>query len=156
MGMSLVDALAALGRVDPVASGVAHLGNAEGWLERQVPRWQRQLDSYADFDGWPGPEALGDVAGLGRWLQARVPRDWRPGVLHGDFHLGNILFSRAAPEVAAVLDWELATIGDPLLDLGHLLATWPGPGGPGKTPPAAPPPGLPDPTSHPSRYPAAT
>ncbi|MQY31849.1 phosphotransferase family protein [Nocardia aurantia] len=156
MGMSLVDVLAALGRVDPVAAGVAHLGNADGWLERQVSRWQRQLDSYAEFERWPGPETLGDVAGLGRWLQARVPRSWRPGVIHGDFHLGNILFSRTAPEVAAILDWELATIGDPLLDLGHLLATWPGPGGPGRTPPAAPMPGLPDRAAIIERYAAGS
>ena len=144
MGLSLVDALAALGRVDPDAAGVSHLGRAEGWLERQVARWQRQLDSYADLEGWPGPAALGDVEGLGQWLQQRVPLHWQPGIIHGDFHLGNLLFKRTAPEVAAVLDWELATIGDPLLDLGHLLATWPGPGGPGRTPPAAPLPGLPD------------
>jgi aminoglycoside phosphotransferase (APT) family kinase protein len=156
MGLSFVDALAALGRVDPVAAGIAHLGNPGGWLERQVPRWQRQLDSYADFEGWPGADSLGDVAGLGRWLQERVPRDWRPGVIHGDFHLGNVLFSRTAPEVAAVLDWELATIGDPLLDLGHLLATWPGPGGPGRTPPADPMPGLPDRAAIIERYTAGS
>ncbi|EFC85780.1 phosphotransferase family protein [Parafrankia sp. EUN1f] len=156
MGLSFVDALAALGRVDPVAAGIAHLGRAEGWLERQVARWRRQLDSYGEFDAWPGPDQLGDVTALGRWLEERVPRRWRPGVIHGDFHLGNVLFSRSAPEVAAVLDWELATIGDPLLDLGHLLATWPGPGGPGRIPPAAPLPGLPGPAAILERYATGT
>jgi aminoglycoside phosphotransferase (APT) family kinase protein len=52
---------------------------------------------------------------------------WTPGLIHGDFHFANVLISRNEGRVAAVVDWELSTIGDPLLDLGHLLATWPDP-----------------------------
>jgi aminoglycoside phosphotransferase (APT) family kinase protein len=84
------------------------------------------------------------VAVLGEWLAGHLPAGWKPGLIHGDFHLGNIMFSTDEPCVAAVVDWELATIGDPLLDLGHLLATWPDPADPRRTPLPTPMPGLPD------------
>jgi aminoglycoside phosphotransferase (APT) family kinase protein len=143
MGLSMVDALAALGRVDPEAAGVAHLGRPDGWLGRQVGRWQSQLASYAELDGWPGPRLPG-VDALAEWLAGHLPAHWEPGLIHGDFHLGNVMFSRDEARVAAVVDWELATIGDPLLDLGHLLATWPDPADPRRTPLPTPVPGLPD------------
>jgi aminoglycoside phosphotransferase (APT) family kinase protein len=143
MGLSVVDALAALGRVDPDAAGVAHLGRPQGWIDRQVARWQHQLGSYSEFGGWPGPQ-LGGVDALGDWLTRHVPARWTPGLIHGDFHLGNVMFATAEPRVAAVVDWELATIGDPLLDLGHLLATWPDPADPRRTALPTPMPGLPD------------
>ena len=125
LGLSMIDALAALGRVDPETAGVSSLGRADGWLERQVAKWRKQLDSYGELDGWPGSAALPDIDKLGAWLQSNVPGDWQPGLIHGDFHFGNVMFRLDTPEVAAIIDWELATIGDPLLDLGHLLATWP-------------------------------
>jgi aminoglycoside phosphotransferase (APT) family kinase protein len=62
---------------------------------------------------------------VAQWLDAHRPADWRPGLLHGDVHFANVLIRRDAPELAAFVDWELATVGDPLLDLGHMLATWP-------------------------------
>lgn len=127
LGLSMTDALAALGRIDPEVAGVSHLGKADGWLDRQVTRWQSQLDSYAEFDGWPGPDNLGDVNRLGSWLDEHRPTAWTPGLIHGDFHFGNVMFNLDGPQVASVVDWELSTIGDPLLDLGHLLATWPDP-----------------------------
>lgn len=126
MAFSLVDALAALGRVDARAVGLHDFGKPDGFLERQVGRWQAQLDGYAKFDGWHGPTSLPDVGGVADWLDANRPTSFVPGIQHGDFHLGNIMFSNQAPEVAAIVDWELATLGDPLLDLGWLLATWPG------------------------------
>lgn len=126
MGLGLVDALAALGEVDPEAAGIAHLGRAEQWLERQVPRWRRQLDSYADLDGW-SPAELPDLGPLESWLQEHRPRGWRPGLIHGDFHFANVMVAPDGHEIVAVVDWELGTVGDPLLDLGHLLATWPDP-----------------------------
>jgi len=58
-------------------------------------------------------------------LEANRPATWTPGLIHGDFHFANVLVGRGTGRVAAVVDWELATVGDPLLDLGHLLATWP-------------------------------
>lgn len=129
LGLAMADGAAAIGAVDYVALGLADLGRADGYLERQVGRWQAQLDSYRDLAGYPGPEipAVGSVAG---WLDANRPKTWRPGLIHGDYHLANVLCSVDRPVLAAIVDWELTTIGDSLLDLGWLLATWPDPEGP--------------------------
>ncbi len=124
MGLSMADAIAALGRLDPTERGIADLGKWEGWGERQVPRWRKQLDSYRELDGYPGPDIPG-VDEVAAWLEANRPDDLRPGIIHGDFHFANVLIHPTEPRVAAIVDWELATIGDPLLDLGHLLACWP-------------------------------
>ena len=126
MGLSIVDGAAALAQVDPAALGAEQLARADGWIDRQVGRWQRQLDSYRDLDGWPGPQ-LDGLDEIGRWLDDHRPAQWRKGIIHGDYHFGNVMFRRDRPEVAAIVDWELGTVGDPLLDLGHLLATWPDP-----------------------------
>lgn len=128
MGLALVDAIAALGAIDHLAVGLADFGRPEGYLERQVGRWRSQLEGYAKLPGYPGPEIEG-VERVGDWLEQNRPTAWRPGILHGDYHLANVLFSREGPALAAVVDWELSTIGDPLLDLGWLLATWPEEGG---------------------------
>jgi aminoglycoside phosphotransferase (APT) family kinase protein len=129
IGLHMADAIAALGAVDHVAVGLADLGKPGNFLERQVPRWMGELDSYAELEGYPGPEIphLDEVAS---WLDANRPAEWRPGILHGDFHLSNVMIANDRPEVAAVVDWEMCTIGDPLLDLGNMLGTWPiGPDG---------------------------
>jgi aminoglycoside phosphotransferase (APT) family kinase protein len=131
MGLALADAIAALAEIDHAAVGLADFGRPEGFLERQVARWQGQLEGYRALPGYPGPEVphLDEVAG---WLERNCPAAFRPGILHGDYHLANVLFDPDGPELAAIVDWELATIGDPLLDLGQLLATWPsGDAGPG-------------------------
>jgi aminoglycoside phosphotransferase (APT) family kinase protein len=130
MGLALVDGIAALGRVDHRAVGLADFGRPDGWLERQVGRWRSQLASYEELAGYPGPDIPG-VDRVAAWLDAHRPRRWTPGILHGDYHLANVLVSPTGPELAAIVDWELSTIGDPLLDLGWLLATWPGEGVPG-------------------------
>ncbi len=124
LGLSMIDAVAAVGRVDLAERGLTDFGRADGWLERQVGRWRRQLDSYAGLDGYPGC-SLPHVDEVGTWLDEHRPSRCYPGLMHGDFHVANVLIRRDTPEVAAIVDWELATIGDPLLDLGHLLATWP-------------------------------
>ena len=136
MGLSMADAIAALGRLDPAAQGLGDLGKWDGWGERQVPRWRKQLDSYSELDGYPGPDIPG-VDEVGRWLDANRPSDLRAGIIHGDFHFANVLIHPTEPRVAAIVDWELATIGDPLLDLGHLLACWPSRDGEAITPVAA-------------------
>ena len=125
MGLAMVDAIVELGRVDVVARGIADLGRTEGFLERQVGRWRSQLESYREYEGWPGPAGLPDVDEIGAWLDAHRPSTFTPGLIHGDFHLANVMFRHDSGELAALVDWELSTIGDPLLDLGWLLATWP-------------------------------
>jgi aminoglycoside phosphotransferase (APT) family kinase protein len=130
MGLSMVEGIAALGRIDHEAVGLADFGKPEGYLERQVERWRAQLDGYAEFEGYPGPEIPG-LDEVARWLEANRPKTFRPGILHGDYHLANVMFRFDAGDLAAIVDWELATIGDPLLDLGWMLATWPDEAGSG-------------------------
>ena len=123
MGLSMADALAKLGAVDHVAVGLADFGKPEGFLERQVPRWLSELESYQEYENYPGPQIPG-VEQVAAWLDEHRPSDWMPGIMHGDYHAANVMFSRTGPEVVAIVDWEMCTIGDPLLDLGWLLATW--------------------------------
>jgi aminoglycoside phosphotransferase (APT) family kinase protein len=128
MGLSMADAIAALGRVDFRAVGLEGLGKPDGWLERQVERWRSHLAGYDAIEGYRGADIPG-VEDVARWLDERVPAAWSPGIIHGDFHFANVIIHRTEGRLAAIVDWELATIGDPLLDLGHLLATWPTTGG---------------------------
>jgi aminoglycoside phosphotransferase (APT) family kinase protein len=128
MGLSMADALAKLGAVDHVAVGLADFGKPEGFLERQVPRWLSELESYNEYENYPGPQIPG-VDRVAAWLERRRPTTWTPGIMHGDYHAANVMFSRTGPEVVAIVDWEMCTIGDPLLDLGWLLATWRQPDG---------------------------
>jgi aminoglycoside phosphotransferase (APT) family kinase protein len=123
MGLSMADALAKLGAVDHVAVGLTDFGKPEGFLERQVPRWLSELESYQEYENYPGPEIPG-IEQVAAWLDEHRPANWTPGIMHGDYHAANVMFSRTGPEVVAIVDWEMCTIGDPLLDLGWLLATW--------------------------------
>ncbi|WP_051297852.1 phosphotransferase family protein [Brevibacterium album] len=122
MGLSHARAVAALGNVDPFAVGLEGFGKPAGWLARQPGRWTGQLESYRSFESWPGLDHPGTET-IPRWLAERLPETERAGIIHGDCHAGNVLFSREEPAVAALVDWELSTLGDPLLDLGHLLAS---------------------------------
>jgi aminoglycoside phosphotransferase (APT) family kinase protein len=129
MGLAIADGAAALGRVDYLAVGLDGLGKPEGFIERQVERWLGELESYNRFEGYPGPEIPG-VHDVATWLDANRPTSWSPGILHGDYHLANVMYRYDGPQLAAIVDWEMCTIGDPLLDLGWLLATWPDPSEP--------------------------
>jgi len=124
MGLATVDALATLGAVDHVAVGLGDLGRPDGFLERQVGRWLSELDSYRELAGYPGPD-FPELAGVTAWLEQNRPSGFRPGIMHGDYHLANLRFAPDQPRVAAIVDWEMCTIGDPLVDLGWLMATWP-------------------------------
>ena len=132
LGLAMADGAASVGAVDHEAVGLSDLGRAEGYLERQVARWRAQLDSYSALPGYPGPDIPG-VDEVGEWLDANRPASWAPGLIHGDYHLANVLCDPHRPVLAAIVDWELTTIGDPLLDLGWLLATWPDGGEPTTT-----------------------
>lgn len=125
MGLSMVEGIAALGALDYRTLGLEGLGKPDNFLERQAPRWKAQLDSYAEFADWTGPAEIPGVDKVADWLEAHRPSDFQPGVIHGDYHLGNVMFHHDSPELAAIVDWELTTIGDPLIDLGWLIATWP-------------------------------
>ena len=118
VGESLVDALAALHAVDWRAVGLDDFGRPEGFLERQVARWTRQLETYRQ-------RPLPDLEALAGWLAGHRPPGEPATIIHGDYHLDNVMFAPCVPpRVIAILDWETATIGDPLVDLGLATALW--------------------------------
>lgn len=125
MGMAMIDGIVTLSAVDHISIGLADFGKLDGYIERQVPRWAGQLNRYREYDEWPGSSELGPVERLGQWLDSHRPTDWMAGLMHGDYHIGNVLFDCESGALNAILDWELAALGDPLLDLGRLLASWP-------------------------------
>ncbi len=118
IGPAFMDALAKLHRVDWQAHGLTDFGRPEGFLERQVPRWSKQYERVKTRD-------LPRFDQIARWLDENRPPVQPPAILHGDFHLDNTLIV-FEPEVRvnAIIDWEMSTIGDPLLDLGICLAFW--------------------------------
>jgi aminoglycoside phosphotransferase (APT) family kinase protein len=118
----LIDALVEIHGVDWRASGLDGIGNPEGYLERQVGRWLSQLASYGD-------RRLVGVGELAEWLDEHRPPEQPATLVHGDYKLDNVLFSPSAPpQLLAVVDWEMATIGDPLVDLAWAMIFHPGPG----------------------------
>lgn len=125
MGLALVEPIAALGSLDHAALGLSDFGDPSGFDAWQLRKWQRQLRDYRRFEGWEGPALLGDVAGLDRWLDANLPPRFEPGLIHGDYHIANVMYRRDGAEIAAIVDWEMAMVGNPLFDLGWLVATWP-------------------------------
>ncbi len=125
MGLAMIDAIAALSQVNYRAVGLEDFGKLDNWLERQVGRWAAHLESYNDMPGWTGPHSIPGVARVASWLNDHRPKQLQPGIIHGDFHFANVLFRHDSGDLAAVVDWELCTLGDPLLDLGWLVATWP-------------------------------
>jgi aminoglycoside phosphotransferase (APT) family kinase protein len=125
-GLAMADGAASIGAVDHVAAGLSDLGRPDGYLERQVERWRRQLDSYSSIENYAGPD-IPHVDRVAEWLEANRPTTFAPGLIHGDYHLANVMCAFDRPALAAIIDWELTTIGDPLIDLGWLLATWPDP-----------------------------
>jgi aminoglycoside phosphotransferase (APT) family kinase protein len=118
IGESLVETLAELHAVDYAAAGLAELGRPEGYVERQVAGWRKRYQAARTDE----VEAM-DAAGI--WLEENLPRSSGSALIHNDFKYDNLVL---APEewsrVLAVLDWEMATLGDPLMDLGTTLAYW--------------------------------
>ncbi len=114
---ALVDTLADLHEVDPASVGLAEFGRPDGYLERQVRRWGKQLDASRSRE----------VAGIDE-LRSRlgdtVPASQRAGIVHGDFRLDNAIVHPDTGRIEAVLDWEMATLGDPLADLGLTIVYW--------------------------------
>jgi len=124
LGTELISALANLANVDYAAVGLADLGKPDGFLERQVSRWLSQLAGYKKFDGYDGRDIPG-LDSVSDWLQNHIPPMSAPGILHGDYQFANVMFHHGSPaKLAAVVDFEQTTIGDPLLDLGWVLYAW--------------------------------
>jgi len=119
IGMQVVDALAALHAVDPAAVGLGDLGPPAGYVPRQLRRWRGQLD-HARVRPVPDLDWAAD------WLEANQPPEpAHVRIVHGDYRLDNVLFTpEPPPRLLGIVDWELATLGDPLADLGWLLAFW--------------------------------
>jgi aminoglycoside phosphotransferase (APT) family kinase protein len=119
----LVDALVEIHAVDWQRCGLSDFAHSEQYLSRQVARWLAQLDSYAGRD-------LPVARRIGEWLDARRPADQPATLAHGDYKLDNVLFALdSPPRLLAVVDWEMSSIGDPLVDLAWALIFHPGPDG---------------------------
>jgi aminoglycoside phosphotransferase (APT) family kinase protein len=115
---AVVDGLIALAKVDHVAIGLADYGKPGNFLERQVDRWAGQLASYKDRYGYAGRHLPG-YAETERWLRDYIPAREVSGIIHGDVGTPNMMFRHGPPpRLAAMIDWELSTIGDPMLDIG--------------------------------------
>ncbi len=121
---ALVDTLVALHRVDVAAAGLADFGRADGYLARQLRRWRTQWDANRTA---PLPEIDALLARLERALPARSDAT----LVHGDYRFGNLALDPRDPgRVVAIYDWEMATLGDPLADVGYTLIYWVEPGDP--------------------------
>jgi len=119
LAFQLVEGIALLSKVDWQAKGLQDLGRPDGFHERQVDRWTAFLERIK------GRELPGfDEAAA--WLRAHKPIDFIPGLMHGDYQFANVMFRDGAPaRLAAIVDWEMGTVGDPKLDLGWVVHTWP-------------------------------
>jgi aminoglycoside phosphotransferase (APT) family kinase protein len=118
LGLELVDALAELAGVDWRAVGLDGFGKPDGFLARQVDRWLWQLDSYRTRE-------IPELDAVASWLRAHLPAPGPIGIVHGDYSSFNVMFAHGAPaRLAAIVDWDTATIGEVLMDVGHVLARW--------------------------------
>ena len=119
LSLQLIEGIALLSRVDWASRGLADLGRPDGFHERQVDRWTAFLNRIK------GRELPGfDEAAA--WLRERRPLDFIPGIMHGDYQFANVMFRHGAPaRLAAIVDWEMGTVGDPKLDLGWVMQSWP-------------------------------
>lgn len=115
----LVTTLASLHALDPASIGLADFGRPEGFLERQLARWSRQLDGSRSRE-------VPELDDLQDRLHLAVPQSTRSSIVHGDYRLDNALVHDVdgRPEISAILDWEMSTLGDPLTDLGLFGLYW--------------------------------
>src|SRR5256714_12814791 len=119
LAFQLVEGIALLSRVDWRAKGLEGLGRPDGFHERQVDRWTAFLERIK------GRELPGfDEAAA--WLRTHKPIDYIPGLMHGDYQFANVMYRDGAPaRLAAIVDWEMGTVGDPKLDLAWVVHAWP-------------------------------
>jgi aminoglycoside phosphotransferase (APT) family kinase protein len=119
MGDAIVDTLAALHGVDVAAVGLSDLGKPEGYVARQIEGWTKRWDAARTVH-------TAEASELVSWLRARLPHSPAATIVHNDYKLDNMLLDPEDPaRITAVLDWDMCTYGDPLMDLGYVLALWP-------------------------------
>ncbi len=119
LAFQLVDGVARMSKLDWRARGLEGFGRPEGYHERQVERWMRFYDRVKTRE-------LEGLEVATKWLQAHRPLDYVPGLMHGDYQFANVMFEHGAPaRMAAIVDWEMGTIGDPKIDLAWVLQSWP-------------------------------
>jgi aminoglycoside phosphotransferase (APT) family kinase protein len=118
-GESLVDVMAAMHAVDVDAVGLGDLGRKDGYLERQLKRWYKQVKGSQELT----KRELPDVDFVHEWLQTHMPEQGVAGIVHGDYRLDNCMVGHDG-KIAAVLDWELCTLGDTMADVGLLMVYW--------------------------------
>ena len=119
LGYQLAEGIALLSKVDWQAKGLQDLGRPEGFHDRQVDRWTSFFERI-------GGRTLDGMDVATAWLHAHRPIDYIPGLMHGDYQFANVMFKDGAPaELAAIVDWEMGTVGDPKLDLGWMIQSWP-------------------------------
>ena len=117
--VELVEVLVRLHRLDPEQVGLGDLGRPQGYLERQLRRWARQLEASHSRD-------LPELIRLTERLGARLSPGQRTAIVHGDYRLGNVVVDTGRGKIVAVLGWETATLGDPLADVASTLIWWDG------------------------------
>ncbi|QQK80524.1 phosphotransferase family protein [Salicibibacter cibi] len=117
LSYTFIDTLAELHQVDAKAAGLHTFGRPEGFMERQVHGWLKRYERAKTED-------IPEYEKLKKWFVDNIPADGETTVIHNDFKFNNLLFSKDLRQVEAVVDWEMATIGDPLFDLGVVLSYW--------------------------------
>jgi aminoglycoside phosphotransferase (APT) family kinase protein len=119
LAFQMAEGIALLSKVDWQAKGLHDLGRPDGFHERQVDRWTAFLERIKGRE-LPGFDAAA------AWLRAHRPLDYVPGLMHGDYQFANVMYHHGAPaRLAAIVDWEMGTVGDPKLDLGWMVQGWP-------------------------------
>ena len=119
LSYQLAEGIALLSKVDWQDKGLGDLGRPDGFHERQVSRWIGFLERIRNRE-LPGLEVATD------WLRAHKPLDFIPGLMHGDYQFANVMYQHGAPAtMAAIVDWEMGTVGDPKLDLAWMVQSWP-------------------------------
>ncbi|MCA4753900.1 aminoglycoside phosphotransferase [Mycolicibacterium fortuitum] len=119
LSYQLAEGIALLSKVDWQAKGLSDLGRPDGFHERQVDRWIGFLDRIKNRE-LPGLDVATD------WLRTHKPLDFIPGLMHGDYQFANVMYRHGAPAtMAAIVDWEMGTVGDPKLDLAWMVQSWP-------------------------------
>jgi len=114
---SMAETLAKLHSVVPDAVGLSDFGRRGGYFERQIRRWSQQWQTQRTREDAHIEHLIG-------WLPANIPADDAHGIVHGDYRLGNLMLHAEDPQVIAILDWELSTLGHPLADLAHCCMAW--------------------------------